>query len=666
MPVSPLACEWLETDGFGGYASLSAAMGPARRYHGLLVPNLPNLGPHVMLQRLEPMLILASGKRLAFTEMTYADGVRSPKGGDLVVDFGGRPWAQTTWAADGFKLRMSVLMPRRAVPWHPAADNAPLWAGGEVLIRYEVLEAPADLRPNTTLRLTPFVVARSAHAQTKANFALNPRGDFADGRLHYQPYAALPPVILEAGHAVEFCHAPDWHYGIFYALDAARGYDTAEDVFTPGFFECPLAQIDPANGLTLRAGLTPCDAAPEVLWAQAAQAAEARPRPLGLDPAVFLTQLPGQGASLIAGYPWFGAWGRDTAISVPGLCFSQGRLDAGLDLLVSLLSRAKSGLVANLFGNDGAGADNAVDATLLTLWACGEYLKAGGSPQTLSERAGTDIHRILEAWLSGKVAQVHILPNGLPQAGNDHTNYTWMDAKVDGEPVTPRAGTPVEVAALWLHALQLAVRLHETTGLPLPAGAADALAVGKAAFAPLFFLEEGFLADVIRPDGSPDKLLRPNQCWAIALGVEDGFLPLEAARLALARVEAQLLTPVGLRTLAPGSPGYCPQYAGAPAARDRAYHQGTCWPWLIGPYVSAVLAVGRASGRKIRTQALRSYFSPLLAETSPVRNGLGGVAEVFDAEIRLENPQSTQYPEGCPWQAWSVGEVLRADMLLGS
>lgn len=665
MSVSPLNLEWLETDGLGGYASLSGAMGPARRYHGLLVPNLPNLGPHVMLQRLEPMVILASGRRLAFTEMTYEGGVRCPKGADKVADCGGRPWAQTTWEEDGLKLRMSVLMPRRRAPWRPLENGENPWPGGEVLIRYEVLAAPAGLLENAILRLTPFVPARSAHAQTKSNLDLNARGEFEAGRLHYQPYAGLPPVVVETGAESEFHHSPDWHNNILYPLDAARGYTSCEDVFTPGFFELPLRAAMPA--LTVRAGLRRSGAAPQELWEKAAADAQKRPRPLGLDPAAFLAQLPGQGASIIAGYPWFGAWGRDTAISVPGLCFSQGQLDEGLDLLCGLLSRAKGGLVANLFGADGAGADNAVDATLLALWACGEYLKAGGTPQMLSARAGADITRILAAWLSGQVRQVHIHTNGLPQAGGAGTNYTWMDAKVDGTPVTPRAGTPVEVAALWLRALKLAQDLHRSTGLPLPAGCADALAHGKAAFAPLFFLEaEQHLADVISPDGTPDTRLRPNQCWAICIGVEDGFLPLDMARAALGKVESQLLTPVGLRTLAPGSPGYCPHYGGDPATRDRAYHQGTCWPWLVGPYVSAVLAVGGASGKKIRARALADYFAPLLTENSPARNGLGGLAEVFDAEKTVKNGQFTQYPEGCPWQAWSVAEVLRAAILAGA
>lgn len=658
MLSSQPAHEWLETDGHGGYASLSDAMGPLRRYHGLFVPNLPGIGPHVMLQRLDPTLVLPDGRLIELAEVTYQGGTRHPAGANLACGFEARPFPQTTWKAEGFTLRMSVLMPRKEVPWAAdAADEngADPCPGAEVLVRLETLETPPffDSGAKAKLRLRPMVPARSAHALTAANFDLNPRTEREGRHIAFRPYHGLPPLFIEPEPPMEFHDSPDWHQRIIYPLDVARGYDGAEDVFSPGFFEFPLQ-----SPITLRVGLEPCHLLPSDLWEEAARAAARRPRPLGLDPAVFLTNLPGQGPSLIAGYPWFGAWGRDTAISVPGLCFTQGKLEEGLDLLAGLLERAPRGLVANLFGSDGAGADNAVDATLLTLWACGEYLRFGGSAQTLTDRCGAHIMRIIDAWLRGEAPHVTIDSNGLPRAGNASTNFTWMDAKVNGTPITPRAGTPVEVAALWLCSLQLADRLNRECGLPLPPHCTEALAEGKRNFDRLFFLpRQGYLADRIAEDGQPDALLRPNQLWAVWLGVENNFLPLEHARAALIAVGEHLLTPVGLRTLAPGSPGYSPRYAGPPAHRDGVYHQGTVWPWLIGIYVSSVLAVADKGGKKVNAQALLNYFGTLLAENSSARSGYGGIPEVFDAD-------DPHLPEGCPWQAWSVAEAIRAQSVL--
>ncbi len=646
-----LTREWLQTDGLGGYASLSAAMGPTRRYHGLLVANLPDIGPHVMLQRLDLSLILENGRMVELAEVTYQDGTRYPAGGERVTAFECAPGAQTTWQAEGFTLRMSVLMPRQEIPWQPVADGQTAWAGSEVLVRVEVLGQPAGAKAQ--LRLRPMVPARSAHALTKANFSLNPRAQVHGRHVSYHPYHGLPHLILEAEPPLEFHDSPDWHQNLVYAKDAARGYTEAEDVFSPGFFEFPLLPC-----ITVRAGLARSHALPHDLWDAAMAQTAARPRPLGLDPAAFLTQLPGQGPSLIAGYPWFGAWGRDTAISVPGLCFAQGQLDAGLDLIASLLARTPHGLVANLFGSDGAGAENAVDATLLTFWACSEYVRLGGSMQTLADRCGADLMRILNLWLHGDAPHVTITEQGLPRAGNAGTNFTWMDAKVDGQPVTPRAGMPVEMAALWLNALQLAKQLNTACNLPLPPHCLEALEQGKQAFDPLFFLpKQGYFADRLDEAGQPDPLLRPNQLWAIWLGVEQGFVPLEHAKAALIQIGEHLLTPVGLRTLAPGSKDYCPIYSGNPSQRDYAYHQGTVWPWMTGIYVSSVAAVATQGGKKINSQALRNYFGTLFAENSPSRAGYAGIPEVFDAD-------APHLPEGCPWQAWSVAEILRAELLL--
>lgn len=648
MPSSPILQEWLETDGHGGYASLSAAMGPTRRYHGLLVANLPGCGPHVMLQRLDLSLILADGRKIELAEATYHDGVRHHHGGDAVVSFTHEPFAQTTWQAEGFTVRMGVLMPRQETPWLGDGATCP---GAEILVRVEVLEHPPGAQARLRLRMmTP---ARSAHALTRENFALNPRAEMEGRHLIFQPYASLPPLVIEPEPPLPFHHSPDWHQGVAYPADVARGYDGTEDVFSPGFFEFP------AQGhVTLRAGISTSHQLPGDLWENALYAARLRPRPLGLDPCVFLADLPGQGPSLIAGYPWFGAWGRDTAISVPGLCFAQGKLEDGLDLLASLLSRAPRGLVANLFGNDGTGADNAVDATLLTLWACGEYLRFGGDIRTLSARCGGDILRILDLWLRSEAPHVSINLHGLPETGDSRTNFTWMDAKVDGIPITPRPGTPVEIAALWLHALALGERIARAANLPMPHHCAEALAEGKKNFDRLFFLpEQGYLADVICQDGRADTRLRPNQLWAIWLGLEGGFLPLDHAKSALIRVGEHLLTPMGLRTLAPASQGYCPRYAGPPAHRDQAYHQGTVWPWLTGIYISAVLAVAAQSGKKVNASALLDYFDALFAESPSERGGYGGITEVCDA-------QDPHLPEGCPWQAWSAAEVLRAHALL--
>jgi predicted glycogen debranching enzyme len=357
------------------------------------------------------------------------------------------------------------------------------------------------------------------------------------------------------------------------------------------------------------------------------------------------------------GYPWFVDWGRDTFIALRGLCLAAGRLAEARDILVGWAGAVSQGMLPNRFPDQGAEPEyNSVDASLWYAVAVADLLARAARARfeigAADLRAMRDaVHAILDGYATGTRFGIHCDDDGLLAAGEPGVQLTWMDAKVGDWVVTPRIGKPVEIQALWLNAL---------------ASAADddarwrrLLERGLASFPERFWnAARGCLYDVVDADHVPGRLdasLRPNQVLAVG-GLARSLLEPARARRVVDVVEAALWTPIGLRSLALGEPGYAPRYAGGPRERDGAYHQGTVWPWLIGPFVEAWVRV-RGDGDLVRREARERFLAPLLARLDDA--GLGHLPEIADAE-------SPHQPRGCPWQAWSVGEALRlaADVLV--
>jgi 4-alpha-glucanotransferase len=373
----------------------------------------------------------------------------------------------------------------------------------------------------------------------------------------------------------------------------------------------------------------------------------------------FVVQSPNAArTTILAGYPWFTDWGRDTMIALPGLCLATGRAGVAREILEAFAGFVDGGMIPNRFPDHGETPDyNTVDATLWFVHACDHYADTTGDA-AFRARLLPVLHAIIAAHRTGTRFGIQMDPaDSLLRAGGPNTQLTWMDAKIGDQAVTPRAGKPVEINALWINALRVAAAWTRkqtrgsSSGKALIADEYDALAERAAAsFAAKFVRPDGRgLYDLLAaPDDAPDPAIRPNQVLAAALPrspVSD-----EAARAVLDIATRELLTPFGLRTLAPGDPAYRPRYEGGPAERDGAYHQGAVWPWLLGAYCDLFRRVHGPG--ETTEQAVADLLRPLL-DTHLTAYGVGSLAEVLDAD-------PPHRPNGCPWQAWSVAEVLRA------
>jgi predicted glycogen debranching enzyme len=359
----------------------------------------------------------------------------------------------------------------------------------------------------------------------------------------------------------------------------------------------------------------------------------------------------GKGRTIIAGFPWFTDWGRDTFIAMRGLLLANASLQAAQDILVSWASVVSEGMLPNRFPDAGDVPEyNSVDASLWYIITVHEFLTcAGKSGHVVAQVVDTALRSacdtILVGYSAGTRFGIKADIDGLLSAGVSGVQMTWMDAITDGRVVTPRIGKPVEIQALWINALEIG-------GAHWAEGAARA----RATFAARFVNPEGGLFDVVDVDhvsGTSDASVRPNQIFAVG-GLPFPVLEGAQARGVVDLVEALLLTPLGLRTLSPDDSAYCGRYAGGPAARDGAYHQGTAWPWLLGPFVDAWLAVrGRSTDAK--SEAARRFLPPLEAHLDQA--GLGHISEVVDGD-------APHQPGGCPFQAWSLGEFIRIRKML--
>jgi predicted glycogen debranching enzyme len=362
-----------------------------------------------------------------------------------------------------------------------------------------------------------------------------------------------------------------------------------------------------------------------------------------------VVQVPGVRDSIIAGYPWFSDWGRDTMIALPGLCLTTGRAEIAREILLSFAAYLDHGMLPNRFPDAGEVPEyNTVDATLWYFAAAYRYVTATGDAKTLRASFWEVLERIVQYHQEGTRYNIHVCAeDGLLYAGEPGVQLTWMDAKVGDWVVTPRIGKPVEINALWHNALRTMAHFAERLGKKHAAQEYTRRAEAAAArFAERFPRPDGHgLYDVLdTPGGEPDAAIRPNQIFAVSLP----FAPLDAkspvARSVVDTVQAELLTPCGLRTLSPAAPAYRPRYEGGPWERDSAYHQGTAWPWLLGPFAEAHVKV---YGRK---KQARAFLEPLRHEVTTL--GIGSLTEIYDGS-------APQRPNGCFAQAWSIAETLR-------
>jgi predicted glycogen debranching enzyme len=603
--------EWLEPDGLGGFASGTSTGIRTRRYHALLLAaTAPPASRFLLVNGVEAWVETPAG-RFALSSHRYTPDIVHPDGARRIERFTPDPWPRWSFLLeDGTRIEHEILV-------RPGAAR--------VFLSWRATKG-------ATLEVRPLLSGRDPHALHHENPAFR----FAGPSWHL--YDGLPTIHVATNGT--YVPSPTWYRSFQYDAERARGLDFVEDLASPGTFRFELGSDEAV--LTFS---TEPDPAPAVKQLEDARSAERNRRdafPTRLHRAAdaYLVRR-GSGKTIIAGYPWFGDWGRDTFIALRGLCLATGRIDDARDILVEWAGAVSEGMLPNRFPDRGETPEyNSVDAALWYVIAVHELLATGKIGARDRRTLTGAVETILSGYAAGTRYGIHLDGDGLLAAGVPGVQLTWMDARVGDRVVTPRIGKPVEVQALWLNALHAASQASERW--------ARVLARGSASFASRFWDEErGHLYDVVDPD---DASFRPNQILAVGglpLQVLDG----ERARRVVDAVEQQLWTPLGLRSLAPGEPGYVGRYEGGVPERDGAYHQGTAWPWLLGPFVEAWARV-RGDTPSARREARQRFFAPILAHLDEA--GLGHISEIADGD-----PPHT--PRGCPFQAWSVGEALRLD-----
>lgn len=630
-----LQLEWLETDGLGGFASSTVVGANTRRYHGLLVAaTTPPVGRRLLVAKVEDRLFM-NGSICAFSSNVYGDAV-DPQGHLCQAQFRLDPWPVQVWRDRGVCLQRSVCMPHRL---------------GCTVVRYDLLEAPQA----AWLHARPLLAGRDIHHLTRANNELDGHLELGADTCTMRPYdEASRTVLYYPGGELR----PDgvWYYNFRYFRELESGLDCSEDLYSPGEV---VWLLRPGETAWLVLGRQ----APESFDGEALLAAERERRQallqsfggdtvagrlaLAADQFIVDRTVAGVPAkTIIAGYPWFGDWGRDTMIALFGLTLTTRRHADCRAMLRAFVANMRHGLVPNLFAEgSGDAAYNTVDATLWLFVALRRYVEASRDWDFIAE-VWPALQGSLQAHLEGTDYGIRMDADGLLASGDPTTQLTWMDAKVDDWVVTPRHGKAVEINALWYNALKIGEYFAGKLGAEEEALRLGQLAKQTRAGFEQFWSEQlGYCYDVLRPEG-PDGSLRPNQLIACALPYS--LLAPPQRRSLLARVSEHLLTPYGLRTLAPYCEGFCPTYGGDRRARDGAYHQGTVWPWLLGPYLVTYFEVQGVS-EETRRQ-VRTLLQPLVDHLDG--GGLGSLAEIFDAG----EPYA---PHGCFAQAWSVGELLR-------
>jgi predicted glycogen debranching enzyme len=566
--------------------------------------------------------------------------VYHPTGHRFVESFDQGLYPSTTYRIGDALIRKSFLMPH---------------GKNTVLVCFELLEG----RVKPALRLRPLLAYRDIHTLTRENLFLRPKSYPEKNGRKIQPYEGMPPLYMGTNRASEFFPGPKWIYNVEYLMERARGFDYQEDLFCPGMFETRLekgkpvifaASVEPLGNLERQRKKE--IARREAEFAACKDRSKSVQR-LKYFSGRFLIRNQAGLASVIAGYHWFGEWGRDTMISLPGLTFHAGRREFGEEVLAAYAGLARDGLLPNyLDQNSDHLAYNSVDASLWFFWAVQEYLKARGGKAFVMDKVYPALRDIVAAHLDGRVPLCGLDPDGLLLAGNEHTQLTWMDAQAYGRPVTPRHGAAVEINALWYNALRCFLELAENEDDELAARARAAADNLRDHFTDRFWNDrDNCLCDVVDGNGR-DRSIRPNQIFALSL--PHSMLDFHHMRAVISVVQAHLLTPYGLRTLSPRDPAYSPFYKGDADARDSAYHQGMVWPWLAGHFGQALLrqAEDRAGARAF----LRKYFKPIL-RGFPDDFCISAVPELYTG-----NPPHA--PRGAVAQAWSMAEAVRLNKLL--
>jgi predicted glycogen debranching enzyme len=621
-----LRSELLRSNRAGAFASTTIINCNTRKYHGLLVVPQPQFGsdPHVLLSSLDETVIQHDADfNLGIHK--YQNGAYAPKGHKYVRNFELDPTPKITYRVGGVVLEKEMLF--------SSHEN-------QVLLKYTLVEANSP----TKLRFKPFLAFRNVHQLSKANIDTNKKYEAVANGIKVVMYEGYSPLFIQFSAKPEYVHVPDWYYNIEYTHESLRGYDSVEDLYVPGFFEVPIAK-----GESIILSASTAEVLPSGLKQRfVAESKKRLPRNnfenCLINAAQQFVVRKEDKMEIVAGYPWYGSIGRDTFMSLPGLLLTQGDTKTFKQVIDSMISSMQGPFFHNAILNHTI-EYNSVDTQLWFFWALQKLAEKTKEKAKIWKEYGLVMQLVLNAYQAGTSYNIQMQENGLLFAGESGNALTWMNAFVNGKPVTPRIGLPVEVNALWYNAvmfsLELAKEAKDTKFIKRWKPISENI---KSAFETEFWSEEkGYLADYTNGNFK-DWSVRPNQLLAVSMP----YSPLTSIqqKKVLDIIERELLTPKGLRSLTPKSLKYKGLYRGSAQERDEAYHQGSVVAWLSGHYAEAYLKVYKKSGLFV----IKNLFNGLEAEMQTY--GIGTISEIFDGD-------PPHLPSGAISMASSVAEMLR-------
>lgn len=626
--------EWLETNGIGGFACSTISGANIRRYNALLTPATnPPLGRITTVSKFEETVKI-NGKIYELSANQYPNRVY-PEGFKYLKNFRLDPFPIWTYEIEGIEIEKKIFM---------------IHGENSTVVQYKINSQIKNQRSKIELVLNPLLSFCDYHhlQHEDANFDLN--YEPAENLISVKPYASMPAIFFNH-NASEIEKKGFWYRNFEYAIEKERGFDFSEDLLQPFSLTFDLSETATVILSTEKRNFNDAEKFEKAEikrredLIKIADAKDNFTKQLVLAADQFIVSR-GKGKTIIAGYPWFSDWGRDTMIALPGLTLATNRSEIAKQILLEFSQHISQGMIPNRFPDAGETPEyNTVDATLWYFEAIRAYTEHTQDYEFVRESLYEKLVNIIEWHLSGTRFNIHVDTDGLLYAGEKPWQLTWMDAKIGDTSFTPRMGKPVEIQALWYNALKIMQDFAEKFEDEENQKNYEATAaMAKHSFDALFWNEaENCLFDVVA-NGEKDASIRPNQIFAVSL--KNAILTdEEKAKKVVETVEKELLTTAGLRSLSAGNPNYCPIYIGSPFKRDSSYHQGTVWGWLIGGFVDARRKYFPENEAKIE-EILKGF------ETHLSEAGIGQISEIFDAD-------APHHPRGCFAQAWSVAEVLR-------
>ncbi len=623
--------ELLRTNRAGAFSNTTIVNCNTRKYHGLLIVPQPQFGnaPHVLLSTFDETVIQREAEfNLGIHK--YENNVYSPRGHKYIMDFESENFPTITYRVGGVILEKEMIFSSKE---------------DQVIFRYKLIDAHSP----TTLRFRPFLAFRNIHALSKANIDCNKKYEPVENGIKVTMYEGYSPLFIQFSKDVEYTHVPDWYYNIEYPYEKERGYEYLEDLYVPGFFDIPIKK-----GETIVVAAGTSLSSPSTLKRKFTdEIAKRTPRNnfenCLINAAQQFTVNKVDKTQIMAGFPWFGPVGRDTFIGMPGLLLTQGDVKTYISVLYSMIAEMKGPFFPNVILDDRIEYD-AVDTSLWFFFALQKLAEYTGDTNKIWKDYKHVITNILDSYREGTWYNIKMDDNGLLFAGESGNALTWMNAIIGDKPVTPRIGFPVEVNALWYNAIKFSLEMARK--------AKDNTFTGKwkdlpekieKSFVENFWDEKrGYLADYTNGNFK-DWSVRPNMVFAISLQ----YSPLSdiQQKRTMDVIERELLTPRGLRTLAPKNIKYKGIYRGNVEERDLAYHNGSVLPWLTGAFSEAYLKIYGKGGLSTVKNLYKSF------EPEMQVYGIGTISELFDGD-------PPHYPSGAISQATAVAELLRVNEMI--